>query len=104
MNVTAAPDPARDPARVRAAARDFEGVALGELFQPMFETLGGSGGPFSGGAGEQQWMPILAQQIGRAVAASGGLGLAGPVMQAMLMAQEKAGQEKSSQRKGQATP
>ncbi len=88
-----------DPARLQAAARDFEGVALGELFQPMFETLGGSSGPFDGGTGERQWEPILAQQIGRAVAAAGGLGLAGPVMQAMLAAQERA-----TQGKGQATP
>jgi hypothetical protein len=36
-------------------------------------------------------MPILAQQIGRAVAASGGLGLTGPIMAAMLAAQEKGG-------------
>ncbi len=78
-----------DPTRLAAAARDFEGVALGELFQPMFETLGKSGGPFGGGAGEQQWMPILAQQIGRAVARAGGLGLAAPAMAALMAAQEK---------------
>lgn len=83
-----------NPAHLAAAARDFEGVTLGELFQPMFETLDDkdsafSGGPFDGGAGEAQWMPILAQQIGRAVAAAGGLGLTGPVMAAMIAAQEK---------------
>jgi Rod binding domain-containing protein len=83
--------PTADSARLTTAARDFEGVAIGELFQPMFDTLGDESGPFDGGAGEQQWMPILAQQIGRAVAASGGLGLAGPIMTAMLAAQEKGG-------------
>ncbi len=73
ISVTAKPD----QARLAAAARDFEGVALGELFQPMFATLGKASGKFSGGAGEAQWMPILAQEIGKAVAKSGGLGLAG---------------------------
>jgi Rod binding domain-containing protein len=88
MNLT---PPAGSASRLAVAARDFEGVAVGELFQPMFDTLGDESGPFDGGAGEQQWMPILAQQIGRAVAASGGLGLTGPIMAAMLAAQEKGG-------------
>ncbi len=80
---------APDRARLAAAARRFEGVAIGELFQPMFATLGKAKGPFGGGAGEAQWMPILAQEIGRAVAKSGGLGLAAPVMAALMAAQEK---------------
>lgn len=79
-----------DQARLAAAARAFEGVALGELFQPMFATLGKARGPFNGGVGEAQWMPILAQEIGKAVAKSGGLGLAAPVMAALMAAQEKA--------------
>lgn len=81
---------APDMARIAAAAKRFEGVALGELFQPMFATLGKGDGPFDGGGAEAQWMPILAEQIGRAIAAAGGLGLARPVMAAMLAAQEKA--------------
>ncbi len=80
---------APDRARLAAAARRFEGVALGELFQPMFATLGKAKGPFDGGAGEAQWMPILAQEIGRAVAKEGGFGLAAPVMAALMAAQEK---------------
>ena len=84
---------APDTARLAAAARHFEAVALGELFAPMFATLGDNNGPFDGGAAEQQWMPILAQQIGRAVAGAGGLGLAGPVMSALMAAQEKTAPE-----------
>ena len=80
---------APDPARLAAAARDFEGVTLGEMFEPIFATLGGDDSPFGGGAAEEQWTPILAQQIGRAVAAAGGLGLTAPVMAAMIAAQEK---------------
>ncbi len=75
---------------VAAAARAFEGNALGQLFAPMFDTLASDGGPFGGGAGEAAWRPMLTDAIGRQVAAKGGLGLAAPVMQQLLQAQEHA--------------
>ncbi len=76
---------------VAAAAKAFEGNALGQLFAPMFDTLDSSGGPFGGGVGESAWRPMLTDAIGQQVAAKGGLGLAAPVMQQLLHAQEKAG-------------
>lgn len=69
-----APDP-----RTAKAARDFEAMALGALLQPMFEGLG-KGGPFGGGAAEAMWRPVLVNEIARAIADAGGLGLAEMVL------------------------
>jgi len=76
---------------VQAAAQAFEGSALGQLFAPMFDTLPADGGAFGGGAGEAAWRPLLTDALGKQVAASGGLGLAAPVMQSLLQAQEHGG-------------
>ena len=63
-------------------------MALGELLKPMFETLGASKGLFGGGEGEKTWKPMLVDEIGKQIAASGGLGLAAPLHAAMLRMQE----------------
>ena len=78
-------------AGIQAAAQAFEGSALGQLFAPLFDTLPSDGGAFGGGAGETAWRPMLTEAIGKQVAASGGLGLAAPVMQSLLHAQEHGG-------------
>ncbi|MBN9507871.1 MAG: rod-binding protein [Alphaproteobacteria bacterium] len=77
--------PAKDMAQ---AAQAFEANALGELFQPMFDTVDTSDGLFGGGIGESTFRPMLTHAIAEAVAAHGGLGLAAPVMQQMLRMQE----------------
>jgi Rod binding domain-containing protein len=81
------PRPAADPDRIRRAARDFEAQALGALLAPMFEGLRSSG-PFTGGAGEAQWRPMLVDAIARDLARAGGLGLATAVEREMLRLQE----------------
>jgi flagellar protein FlgJ len=70
------------------AAQAFEANALGELFEPMFETVDTADGPFGGGIGESTFRPMLTHAIAEAVAAHGGLGLAAPVLQQMLQMQE----------------
>jgi flagellar protein FlgJ len=75
-------------AQLHQAAQDFEAMALGELLQPMFDTVDTSSGAFGGGAAEAAWKPMLVQAIGKQIAAHGGLGLAAPVLAAMLRAQE----------------
>ena len=77
-------------AAVAKAAQAFEGNALGQLFAPMFDTVATDGGPFGGGAGEAAWRPLLTEAIGQQAAAHGGIGLAQPVMQQLLHAQEAA--------------
>ena len=75
-------------ARVWRAAQDFEALALGEFLRPMFATLDGAGGPFGGGAAEATWRPMLTDEIARALARRGGVGLASGVYRQMLRAQE----------------
>ncbi len=84
----ARPSVPSDPAKVWKAARDFEAMALGEFLKPMFETTTGRKNLFSGGEGEKTWKPMLIDEIGKQMAASGGLGLAGPIHDAMLRMQE----------------
>lgn len=77
-----------DDAKLWQSARDFEAMAIGELLKPMFDTIDTSGGMFGGGAGEAAWKPMLVQEMARAMAAHGGLGLARPVHDALLRLQE----------------
>ena len=79
-----------DPRIARAwkAAQDFEGMAIGELLKPMFDTVDTSAGPFGGGPAEKTWQPMLVAEIGRQIARRGGLGLAVPVFTQMLRTQE----------------
>ncbi len=77
-------------AAARRAAVDFEGQALGALLQPMFQGISARG-PFGGGAAEEMWRPMLVEEFGRAMAKSGGIGIADAVLRHMLQQQEAAG-------------
>lgn len=82
--------PQAQMARLWQAAHDFEAMAIGQLLQPMFETVDAKRAPFGGGEAEATWRPMLVDAIGRQMAAQGGIGLAVPVFNAMLRAQEQA--------------
>jgi flagellar protein FlgJ len=90
LPVAAAARPAlpADPAALWKTARDFEAMALGEFLKPMFGTIDSKKNPFGGGEGETTWRPMLVDEIAKQIAATGGLGLAGPVHDAMLRMQE----------------
>ncbi|WP_428487261.1 rod-binding protein [Rhodopila sp.] len=77
-----------DPAKIAKAAKDFEAMAIGQLLQPMFDTVDTAHSAFGGGDGEAAWKPMLVQEIAKQIAANGGLGLAQPVYEAMLRMQE----------------
>lgn len=77
-----------DPAKAWKAARDFEAMALGEFLKPMFETVDTKKNLFGGGDAEKTWKPMLIDEVGKQIAASGGLGLTGPIHDAMLRMQE----------------
>ena len=81
--------PPAQTARLWQAARDFEAMAIGQLLQPMFETIDAKHSAFGGGEAEAAWRPMLVDAIGRQMAAHGGIGLAVPVFNAMLRAQEQ---------------
>jgi flagellar protein FlgJ len=70
-------------------AKDFEAMALGQLLEPMFETIDAAHSQFGGGEAEASWQPMLVDAIGKQIAAHGGLGIAAPVFAAMLHAQEQ---------------
>lgn len=82
------PSTPMDPARLWKSARDFEAMALGEFLKPMFDTVDSKNNLFSGGEAEKTWKPMLVDEIGKQIAAHGGLGLAGPIHDAMLRIQE----------------
>ena len=81
--------PPEPTARLWKAAQDFEAMAIGQLLQPMFETVDTAHSVFGGGEGEEAWRPMLVDAIGKQMAANGGIGLAVPVFNAMLRAQEQ---------------
>ncbi len=76
-----------DSRRIREAAEQFEAVFLAQMLSPMFETLG-TGGMFGGGSGERIYRSLLVEEYGKAVARSGGVGIADQVEQEMLKLQE----------------
>ncbi len=81
--------PPAQTAKLWQAARDFEAMAIGQLLQPMFKTIDAAHSAFGGGEAEATWRPMLVDAIGKQMAAHGGIGLAIPVFNAMLHAQEQ---------------
>ena len=77
-------------AQLKKSAQDFEATTLSELLEPIFDTVDMSSSVFGGGDAEQTWKPILVQEMTKAMAAKGGLGLAAPVFATLLKMQEAA--------------
>jgi peptidoglycan hydrolase FlgJ len=74
--------------RLWQSAQDFEAMAIGQLLQPMFDTVDTAHSAFGGGEAEGAWRPMLIDAIGKQMGSHGGIGLAVPVFNAMLRAQE----------------
>ena len=81
--------PPEKVAKLAQAAKDFEAMALGQLLAPMFDTVDMAHSKFGGGNAEATWRPMLVDAIGKQIATHGGLGIAAPVLAAMLRMQEK---------------
>ncbi len=64
-------------------------MALGQMLQPMFDTVDTAHGAFGGGDGEQAFRPMLVTEIAKQLAAHGGLGLARPVFAASASSTSK---------------
>jgi Rod binding domain-containing protein len=82
--------PPAQVAKAWKAATDFEAMALGQMLQPMFDTVDSAHGAFGGGDGEQSWKPMLVDELARHITNGGGIGLAAPVFRQMLQTQEAA--------------
>ena len=72
---------------VDAAARDFEAVFIGQMFEQLFADVPVDG-PMGGGAGERIFRSLMIQEIGRQMADQGGMGLAANVKRELLAMQE----------------
>lgn len=71
-------------------AAGFSAMAIGELLQPIFDTVHLSAGRFGGGAGEAAWKPLLVTAIGEGIAGRGGLGLTDTVFRELIREHEAA--------------
>lgn len=74
----------------RKTAQDFEAVFLGQMTALMMETAQ-SDGDFTGGHGEEMFRGVLAEKLGTAITARGGIGLAPLVMNQIIKMQEGTG-------------
>ncbi len=76
-----------DAAKIAKSAHDFEAMAIGQLLQPMFDTVKTADTPFGGGSGEEAWRPLLVNEMAKMIEAHGGLGLAKPIQDALTRMQ-----------------
>lgn len=79
--------PAERFARADVAARDFEAMFATQMLAPMWQGVEVNE-YFGGGAGEETFRSMMLQEYGRAIAATGGLGLAPAIRTEMLRLQE----------------
>ena len=91
--ITPAAAPARtlspeQVAKTRQSAKDFEAMALGQMLQPMFNTVDTSKGLFGGGPGEAAWKPMMVDEMAKAMERGGGVGIADAVFKEMIRVQE----------------
>lgn len=72
---------------LRKVSEDFEAVFISQMLAPMFQGLS-TDGLFGGGHAEQVWRSMMVDEMGKAVAASGGIGVADAVHAHLLRLQE----------------
>lgn len=75
--------------KIMKAAQDFEAMAIGQMLEPMFDTVDTAKGLFGGGAAEENFKPMLITEMAKQVEQRGGLGLANGIYAQMLKMQEK---------------
>ena len=73
--------------QMRDVAEQFEAMFLSQALQPMFANIEPAE-PFGGGPGGEIWKSMQVEEYGKAIARSGGIGIADAVMEQMLKAQE----------------
>ena len=73
--------------KFRKVAEDFESVFISEMMRPMFENIQAEA-PFGGGPSEDIWRNMQIDEYGKAIAKSGGIGIADAVMDQLIKMQE----------------
>lgn len=71
----------------RRVAQEFEALFLSEMLAPVFESMD-TEGLFGGGEGEKIFRSLMVQEYGKAIARSGGVGIADAVQREILRMQE----------------
>jgi peptidoglycan hydrolase FlgJ len=75
--------------QVKKSAEDFEAFFISQFVETMLSGIK-TDGPFGGGNAEGIYRSMMAQEYGKSIAASGGLGIADSVQKAMIQMQENA--------------
>lgn len=75
--------------KAQQVAKEFEAMVLGQLLQPMFESLD-SDGLFGGGSAEKMFRPMLVEQYASGLAKAGGIGLADGIAREIIRLQTQA--------------
>lgn len=76
-----------DLTRARQTAEDFESFFLSQMLQPMFSELEAEE-PFGGGQAEKMWRSLQVDEMGKAFAKTGGVGIADMVFREIIKMQE----------------
>ncbi len=74
---------------LRAAAKDFEAVFLGQMLRPMFDTLK-TDGPFGGGHSEKIYRSMFVDEVAKEIAHNGSVGIADSILRDLIALQEAA--------------
>lgn len=82
-----APRSTTDPKAAHATAMKFEGMFLSQMLSLMWADVP-TDGMFGGGHGEEMFRSLLINEYGKAIARSGGLGIASSVERVLLHTQE----------------
>jgi Rod binding domain-containing protein len=72
--------------KAKAAAREFEAVFLGNMFQQLLTGVDGDG-PFGGSGALKVWRSFMIDQYAKAFAQKGGIGIASHVYNELLKQQ-----------------
>jgi flagellar protein FlgJ len=86
----------RDVAKLEQTAEDFEAVFIAEMMKPMFSGLS-TEAPFGGGKGEEVFRGMMIQEYGKLLAKTGAVGLSGALKEQMILMQETANAQSSTQ-------
>jgi peptidoglycan hydrolase FlgJ len=73
-------------AKTKVAAEKFESMFISNMFQQMFTGVDGDG-PMGGSGALKVWRSFAIDQYAKEFAKSGGIGIAGPVYNALLKEQ-----------------
>ncbi len=83
--------PTKDADEARRVAEDFEALFLSQMLQHMFAGVR-TDGPFGGGHAETIYRSMLANEYGKLISRTGGVGIADAVQREILKLQESESQ------------